>query len=38
LICTVGTDFHNIDKMYLFIGDIKIKEEEIDKILDCLLK
>lgn len=38
LICTVGTDFHNIDEIYLFIGDIKLEEEKIDKVLNFLLK
>lgn len=38
LICTVGTDFHNIDGIRPSIGDIKITEEEIDKILDELIK
>lgn len=38
LICTIGTDFHNIDGVHPFIGDIKLDEEEVEKIVEFLQK
>lgn len=37
LICTVGTDFHNIDGIRPTIGDIKISEDQTEKIIKFLI-